>query len=80
MDASPPCARVFRLVFARAQQPAGWGKRDEGEEENFVIAPSERHAAVSQQHPRIRRRLCSMTRILDLGKPRDPTLVKALLL
>ena len=36
MDASPQRARVFRLVLARPQHPAGWGKRDEGEEENFA--------------------------------------------
>jgi len=45
-----------------------------------LIAPSERHAAVHHPHPRIGRRLSTMTRILDLGKPRDPTFVKALLL
>ena len=45
-----------------------------------LIAPSEWHAAVRQPHPRIRRRLINMTRILDLDQPRDPTFVKDLLL
>ena len=35
MDAPPP-ARVFLLVLARLRHPAGWGKRDEGEEESFA--------------------------------------------
>ena len=72
---------VFSFLFLRGSDilQVG-GSAMKARRKNSLIAPSERHAAVSQPHPRIRRRLSNMTRILDLGKPRDPTFVKALLL
>ena len=81
----PPDAQWMRLAFpflflrGSAILQVG-GSAMKARRKISLIAPSERHAAVSQQHPRILRRLSNMTRILDLDKPRDPTFVKDLLL
>ena len=72
---------VFSFLFLRGPDIVqGGGSAMKARRKISLIAPSERHPAVSQPHPRIRRRLSNMTRILDLDKPCDPTFVKVVFL